>query len=418
VRTRQGLSIAELVDQLAGVEEALVRLGRLAALALLAEGRLSAKRDHASRAVALVEAGVAVAKFLERYYGIKPLTVRWPAAARPDRVGILANDAIDLSRLQEAAEALSHATAVTLATVSARLETTPLLAPARAVVRIAQTLLPQPVGSSGLRSVESHSRPSHVEKVFSGPRQVRMDPAFTPTYSLLQHPVPGFGDTVEEAVPYFWALAIRESFAADLCALSTIEYDGMPLDFYRDMVKQSWDEMRHSTYFFEAAISLLPELEASLSEDSQLREHVAQYRATGSGLPIPKERNLYEAILNASLIDRLILLNRDTETPGIKRINDQIHSPFCQSHQEMAKALAVVVRDEITHSGFGRTWLEYLIPDRAEREETIITTEILRGVYLLTSFAHHGEASLTELLKRYSSGVSAPGSSTVAPAGC
>lgn len=217
-----------------------------------------------------------------------------------------------------------------------------------------------------------------------------------------------FGDTLEENVPYFWSLAIRESLAADLCALSIVEYDQMPLSFYRDMAKQSWDEMRHSTYFFDLALTLIPELVDQLDTDHPLHANLTRFLATREGLPIPRERNLYEAILNASLVERLVLLHRDTETPGILRIKEKINSEFCSSRPHIGAALEIVMRDEVTHSRFGNVWLKHLIPDARERQDAIATTELLRGVLLLSAFAHHGGGSLGQLLSRYSQGETAP----------
>ena len=50
------------------------------------------------------------------------------------------------------------------------------------------------------------------------------------------------GDLLEDIMPSFWSVAHSEMLAAELCALSIIEYDHLPLKFYLDLAKQSWDE--------------------------------------------------------------------------------------------------------------------------------------------------------------------------------
>jgi hypothetical protein len=71
---------------------------------------------------------------------------------------------------------------------------------------------------------------------------------------------PEFSERLQDAVPYFWTLAIREAMACDSCALSGIEYDNLPLEFYRDIAKQAWDEAIHAEMFLRLSVELMPEV--------------------------------------------------------------------------------------------------------------------------------------------------------------
>jgi len=405
------MPLQELESGLKLASAGAVRLGRLYALSVLGEARLNAKRDIASTAVQWLDAAFEVNRFLARYCLAKPGAIVWGDSLHPLARGLLRGGAIDARALTAEIFGVSSGLKIVTEKMLAWIETRALLAAAAPILGRIVRLLPDCDGfETGLLEEQPAAGLPNQKpfKAVAGPLHVAMDPSFEPTFSLLQSPVPGFGQTVRENVPYFWGLAIRESLAADLCALSIFEYDGLPLDFYCDMAKQAWDEMRHSTFFFGLAVTLMPQLQDALPAGDPLHGNIRRFLDSGNGLPIPKERNLYEAIANASLVERLILLHRDTETPGIIRIKEKIASPFCRDHPEIAKGLAVILRDEVTHARFGSTWLEYLVPDEKARNEAIETTELLRGVFLLASFAHHGPAGLRELMNHYSGGASAP----------
>jgi hypothetical protein len=46
--------------------------------------------------------------------------------------------------------------------------------------------------------------------------------------------------------------AFRETLAAEVAALSILEYDGLPWPFYLDMARQVEDESRHALLAFQA----------------------------------------------------------------------------------------------------------------------------------------------------------------------
>ena len=108
-------------------------------------------------------------------------------------------------------------------------------------------------------------------------------------------------------------------------------------------------------------------------------------------------QGLYEAILNATLFERLVLMHLDTETPGVSGLKRKIESPLSNQFPEIRRGLAIVLRDEISHSRLGKHWLEYLAPDPTVRVQEIENTRLLRGVLLLTSRATHSGGKLSEL---------------------
>lgn len=401
-------SLNKTIKYLRVLQTGIICLGRLQALAILAHGTLASKAKHAELAHVNFRHAATINSFLNEYYRTSVTQfVAWPSEHNPINSEILSGGLISIEKLEHVISELTVDIAVTVEKLKVIECEQPLLAPVKtALSSVFSHFSDSTLGGSDL-NIEVTAT-NKVTKAFAGPICVPLDDSFVPTYSLLQKAVPGYGDTAKEVVPYFWGLAIRESLAADLCALSIVEYDGLPLQFYIDMSKQSWDEMRHSRFFFDKAVELLPELLNELQDNDSLLDNVRQFIASGKGLPIPKERNLYEAILNASLTERLILLHRDTETPGIMRIKEKISSPYSAQRPWLVDALTIVMRDEVTHASFGKTWLEYILPDENEREDLIQDTELLRGVYLLTSFAHHGNQDLTSLLSKYASGEIAP----------
>lgn len=401
-------SLQDTIGSLRILQNELTCIGRLQALSVLAHGALNSKSEYAESAHKHLKSASKINAFLNEYYRVATAHfVGWPEEYNPAKSGVLNKGIVVNEKLNTMISELCSDAAFTVEKIKSAVMSQPLLAPVQTILSDIfiqfydyRPSTQEPSISSTITNKESKS--------LTGPSSVPLDEAFIPTYSLLQKAVPGFGDTAKEVVPYFWGLAIRESLAADLCALSIIEYDGLPLQFYIDMSKQSWDEMRHSVFFFDKAIELLPDLLSELNDDDPLIGNINQFQSSGKGLPIPKERNLYEAILNASLVERLILLHRDTETPGIIRIKEKISSPFSVERPWLADALTIVMRDEVTHAGFGKTWLEYLVPDKDKRENIIEDTELLRGIYLLTSFAHHENIKLSDLVERYASGKLAP----------
>jgi uncharacterized ferritin-like protein (DUF455 family) len=113
-------------------------------------------------------------------------------------------------------------------------------------------------------------------------------------------------------------------------------------------------------------------------------------------------------MLNASLTERLILFNVQTEAPSAARKKRQTELALCRAHPELKMALEYDLRDEIAHARIGQTWLKYLVPSRADRRRAVAMTDRLRSILILTSFAHVHEVPLPHLIDQCLSGAVQP----------
>lgn len=400
------MQTSDFAQDLRSLGEAFVHLARLTSLDLLAADRLDIKQERATRVVFLLEQAFTVESFLARYHKGRPFNIAWSIANHPERTGILTAGRLDRGQLSAA---MSEATAALAQAIRQNLQSlgnVPLLEPEALLLRQLASVIPTDDHGSVEQAlplpVSGNPKPQHMTKGLNGPHTVGMDPVFAPMYSLQRQGVPLFGDSVSEVAPYFWTLATRETMAAELCALSLAEYDGLPLAFYRDMAKQTWDETRHASSCLNIAIRLLAEIETDPDADSEIRAIACTFHETGSGLPIPVERNLYQVAVNAGLVERLIMLHHDAETPAIRDFKDRMNASFSQHHPDIAFTFEVFRRDEISHSRIGSTWLRHLLPNRADREEALTDTRLLRNVWMLTSFAEYGGDRLIALVDRFS----------------
>lgn len=237
----------------------------------------------------------------------------------------------------------------------------------------------------------------NVQRVLIGPSKIKIDKSFEPSYNILENPTPEFGNTLEEIVPYFWSLSLREILASELCSLSIIEYDNLPLQFYWDFSKQSWDEARHSEVYLNLSISFFDNLSQTLESKNKLYLIIESYNLTGKGLPVPKEKNMYEAILNSELEERLILMNILTEAPAIGRLIKKMKRSICNQYPEIKRTFEFDKIDETFHARIGNYWLKYLIPDPTIRRQKIEDTKMLRGILLLISISEYSDINLIEM---------------------
>jgi hypothetical protein len=386
-----------VIGLLAALSARLLTLSRLSALALLGESTAAAKCERAREAVVRVEQAAAVADFASRYHQIRPALGAWPAADRPDRRGLVTAGRVALAETDAALDALTREAADTVAALTALMATTPLLSPL--------SLLLPPIAAS-LPAPSSHAPPAFVTpapaaepaQVLRGPLHVDIDPVFEPEGALLDAATRQAFET--HRAPYLWFLSIREEMASELCALSMVEYDGMPLAFYRDFAKQAWDEMRHALFFFRIGVEQLPDFLEKAPADHPLLAGARRYRDTGRGLPVPREKNLYELTWNATLTERLVLMHIDTETPGLAGFAHELRSDFCARHPAIAAELELASHDEASHARFGKTWLEHLVPDKTDRKAAIERALLLRGLLMLTAFSHYQETPLIEMMTR------------------
>jgi hypothetical protein len=401
------LAVREVVERLTFLVIALSALSRLEALRVLDASDRFAKLEAAERSCVYADLAWVVQEQATRNYLAKANLVYWPRCLHPEKAGLIVEGRINSIRLMDAI----HRVETDAWNVAIQLEQdasgTSLAGPVRPLTAQVKRMLPPPTSDGfGIERLADHdSESGRYFKTTTGPVSVSTDPIFTPTYTMLEQPAPIFGETVETSVPYLWTTVVGETMAAELCALSSVEYDGLPLAFHRDMAKQAWDEMRHAVYYLEAAVALLPTLESRLDESDPLKASLVAFRERQAGLPIPRELNLYETVLNSSLPERLILFQIQTEAPGASRKKRNLQSEVCQIYPDLARALEYDLRDEIVHARIGKIWLPYLVPDAAERRQLIEITGLLRGLLLLTSFAHHGSRSLGELMEDLVAGV-------------
>jgi hypothetical protein len=386
------------IRDLAAVADALVCLSRLSALALLGEQRMRDQRARSGEALNWMDRAVALADFLEQR-GVPPTPVAWPAAVRPDRRGLIGEGPVNVAQVRALRDEIARSIAPRVASLSAFARSRPDWAPVLLQLRdLAATLAAAPErGSMPLLRLR---RPELKEVVrpFRGPREVHLDPIFVPTFSLLQDSRTALSLGETDSSPHLWCLSIREAMAAELCALSLVEYDGLPLAFYRDFAKQAWDEMGHALFFLDCSLELLPAFAASARRDHPMMAGIRRYFATGRGLAVPLERNLYEVAWNATLPQRLILMHLDAEAPGLGVFERRLRSRFWKDHPALHSGLAATTREEASHVRIGARWIDHLLPDAGERRRVIHQTMLLRGVLLLAAASHYHRVPLLELM--------------------
>nr|WSW49890.1 hypothetical protein OG296_43560 [Streptomyces sp. NBC_01001] len=397
------MDLKKLVDALLRVQGECIVLGRLHALRLLTERNLRDRLGIARRAVAFFDGASEVDRFLSRYAGAASSLVAWQAEDQPENAGLLSAGEVDVRLLRERIDHGLRGAWATLTEVTRATRGMEMLAPWHDFsIRMSayfDSVAGQVQQSNQLTEFVRTVRRSPA-KAFQGPRSVPIDRAFKRTYSLLDTDPPTDGSTLQETVPSLWVLASREALAAELAALCVIEWDNLPLAFYLDFAKQMWDEARHAAFYLSAAVSLLPDLEAELPAAHPLRDDIRTFQEWGTGLPIPREGNLYEAMLNATLIERLVIMHHDTETPAVAGLEKKINSTLWDRRPEIAAGISAVQMDERTHASLGHRWLKFLLPDRSEQEEAIQNARLMRTMLLLTSCAHHGELSYADLVSR------------------
>ena len=246
-----------------------------------------------------------------------------------------------------------------------------------------------------------------VRRVFTGPRVNSIDPTLFGEYSMLDYAPPSYSSEIDRVIPYFWTLSTKEAMACDACLLSGIEYDGLPILFYRDMAQQAADEARHSVMFLNLAIELMPKLREDTKINRKLFDYVTKFLDGRGKLPVPVEGGLFDTMWNATLMERLILMQIDTEGLAVAGARRAAKSKFAQLYPSIQRAFEIDANDEIGHARIGHRWLKFLIPSAQARAETIDEARKLRGLLLLTCFAN-SNTTLEELIVRYSGAYALP----------
>lgn len=235
-------------------------------------------------------------------------------------------------------------------------------------------------------------------KFLRTPKIIQLDPIFEPKLSVREKPQIQFSESsFENNVEFFWNLATREIFASELCALSIFEYDGLPPDFYFDLIKQMWDESRHSKFYLEKSISFFPDVINS-SKDKNLLNIINNYNETGK-LPIPKEKNFIDSFYDCNLDERLVFLNIRTEAPAVARLKTKMESEYCSFQTDIKESFLLDRIDEISHSSIGYKWFKFLYPNGDERKTRLEEIDKTRGLILYIALAENSNTDYFFSLK-------------------
>lgn len=348
-----------VVNQLSTLGMGMVGLGRMHALQHLCEACMETKLDCAFRFFGSLENASNVDDFLRRFLQTSLPVIYWPRNLNPQRIGILTERQVSVHQLHEKIKRLERAVETLAGSILNQSTNSPYAQPLQWLLKGAVRNRPvdQETEAQWDELAEGEP-PGEVHKAVCGPAHVKLDPAFTPDFSLLDRNVPSYGENAEKVSPYLWCLSIRETLVSELCALTSIEYDGLPLAFYRDMAKQCWDEIRHAIAYFRRSTALIPTAFDQMTSDAPFRAGMERYLATGTGLPVPRECNLYETVVNADIVERLVLVNIQVETPAIARLKEKIGSPFSSNDPELKRLFEYDKLDETFHSDIGIKWLK------------------------------------------------------------
>ena len=152
----------------------------------------------------------------------------------------------------------------------------------------------------------------------------------------------------------------NEIWAAEVVAASMWDFDSQPWDFYLDLARWSWDEVRHSTMGYRAL------------------------QGWGWDVPdlIPWGNALYNAMGPMPPIQRLALLYYYED--GLLRAGvKQIELKILESAQDdgSAQDMDFDWADEAIHVSYGYTWLRHLLGDNnAGKEELTRLTDEAREI--------------------------------------
>jgi hypothetical protein len=404
------ITLSELSAELGVIEQGLTTLGRLSWLRCLSEPRIAQKRHEARTAAVMIDAAWRVDQFQHRHFQKKTNIVRWPMVLKRHVNGVFANGNVVEEELRILIARLGQHVRYKINKLMDRLEEIIHFEPAHYLLEEIDSILSSFQALRDQDFADLTTEDSSIVRSLQGPTSVEIDPVFMRDYSFVEKTTPPFDGTLRNSVQYFWTLAMREAAASDWCALCGFEYDGLPIDFYRDMAKQTWDEARHAVLFLELALKLFPKLQEELPSNDPLQKVIQLYYSTGTGLPVPSEGCLYETLWNAELSERLILLQIDTEGKAVALSRQRQQLQLSQKFPVLMETLRIDERDEISHASFGHKWLRFLIKDKFERAKVFETTRLLRGVFLLTSFSHQHNRPLDVLVTEYSSGKKFPSS--------
>ncbi|MVT07750.1 hypothetical protein [Chitinophaga tropicalis] len=387
-----------IVEKLTEIQFLLFSIARLQAINTFGVGSFEAKLKYSSNAYTAIYKANLVATCLQYTYNQKARACAWDVGSVDiERLIDLEGANIELSEsyIRKYQEQLAY---VVAALRTAEPENKLMYLPGL-------FLVDQLAIETGSISAVGHCievrmpREAVIIKTATGPRHELLDEIYEPTYSAQERKPLTFGDNIDHNIEYFWILATQELLAADLCSLSVIEYDNLPFDFYYDFITQSWDETRHACHYLQLTKKLLPEVYAK-TNNSRLKGILEKYFETGT-LPIPKEKNFYEAMQNATLQERMILLNIRTEAPAVRYLTKRMESVFFKEYPDIRESFQYDKNDEIRHGHVGAKWLKYLYPDIQERKNAMANADNLRGFLMATALSMYSEKEYVAFLSDF-----------------
>jgi len=398
--------LSSVRDHLLTLQAILFHLGRYQWIYLLLNGAYVDKLKYASYAGRLFDAAWLLQDFRLRQFQDVSRPIFWDSKIKPNF------ESLDQADVDIVSSALLSQFTIEFEALNNHVRELPILSPCLSILDQIQFVANSKehfTSTSKVKPIGARARRLHgVRKTLTGPKNTMLDPSFEPAYSVLDLKVPVFTDTLRDTVPYFWTLSTREAMACDCCALSGVEYDGLPLDFYRDMGKQAWDEIRHAVMYFDLAKQLMPTLVSRLATSDPLFDLIRQFLAHKVRLPVPSAGNLYEAIWSADLTERLILMQIDTEGKAPKSLRKQMSAKLCVEFPTIKWMFEIDSRDEIAHARIGHYWLKHLIPLKERRSEVVEQSRLLRGIFLLSSISNAENTEFVGLLDSFASGRSLP----------
>lgn len=233
-------------------------------------------------------------------------------------------------------------------------------------------------------NVDSYARKKERGfKILTGPKIKGESEIFDSQGSIVERIKSGVNSDYGETPEGYWQLAHRETIAGLLCALNVIEYDNMPFEFYYDMLKQLYDELKHSIFYLEYSINVI-----SGNSNYKDVQTIASNGKITYKLPVPKENDFYFSFLNANLIERLVLMQLDAEGVSIKGRKKKLKSNTSHLQPPFLEGLHVDLNDEISHARYGYKWLKHILPNKERRLDEIEQARQMKSLLFLASISH------------------------------
>lgn len=399
----EGSVLGEFFDVALKATLALTGVSRLYCMYLPREGDLVAKEERARAAWFLMDGACRLLSYLREGYGLGRKSLLYYTEKGQAAAALVAHDDTSVA-LQCLADSETHLVG-TLNHVRNAASHDLLGAMRGLLTNIVQSLPSHLQGSSDPAGpiqdnnlVAISSQPATTIRRTTGPRRNVLDAAFTRALSPTDAGNPPFDGEPGDTLRFFWTLAAREGMAADLAALNVAEYDYLPVEYYRDFAKQAWDESLHARFYLGAVPEVFAVLRNHLDHGSPEYREVTSYLTKGTALSLPYEGTCYVSVWNASLEERLTLMNLRTEAPSIRSKRMRIESALCQNLPNLRLGIALDAFDEKNHARFGVRWLRYLHPDTQVRREKVANADMLRGFLMALTLADLGGTPASDVI--------------------